>query len=283
MNAPGAEQAADAPWLRISAAGADAPYLTECWRFRTVVWFLARRDVVIRYRMTAIGLAWVWLKPLLAAAVFTLVFSRIAHMPSGGMPYPLLVLIGMVPWQYFASVVHESSISLANNPQLITKIWLPRILLPLATMVSNAVDLPVNAALVAIAMAYYRVLPSWHALAAPLALLPVIMMAAGCGLWSSALMVKYRDFRNIIPMALQFGLICSPAAFSLGAAPSGWADWLWLNPLAAPIEWLRWCVFPALHHPSAAHSALSLALCAGIMASGYGYFRRNEGRFADDI
>jgi lipopolysaccharide transport system permease protein len=265
----------------IGPAGSTESYLRECWRFRGVVWFLARRDLMIRYRMTLLGIAWVWFRPLLAAAIFTIIFSHIAHLPPAGAPYPLLVLIGMLPWQFFASVVNESSISLANNPNLITKVWLPRILIPLSTIVLNSVDLLVNAILVAAMMTWYHVVLSIHILALPLALIPLAATSIGCGLLCSALMVKFRDVKNVIPVLLQFGLICSPISFTLRAAPPDWARWLWLNPLSTPIELLRWCLLPGMPAPPPLQALISAGLSMVILVIGYAYFRRNEGSLAD--
>lgn len=280
---PHPEPVSPVAMLWIGPHGASVPYLQECWRYRDVVWFLARRDLVVRYRSTIIGLGWVWLRPVISVLAFTMVFGRIAKLPSGHMPYPLLVLLGMVPWQFFAAVVNESGISLANNPNLITKVWLPRILLPLSTVLPNACDAAVNALLIIATMVYYHVMPSWTLVLAPLVLLPHLMLAIGAGLFCSALMVRYRDVKNLIPVVLQFGLICSPVAFSLRALSGPWARLLWLNPISAPIEWLRWCVLPSTAHPSWHATLWSLVLCTLTLVLGHAYFRHCEERFADDL
>jgi lipopolysaccharide transport system permease protein len=266
-----------------SSSGASDHYLAECWRHRDIIRFLARRDLVIRYRRTLIGLGWVLLKPILAMLVFTVVFGRIAHLPSFGIPYPLLVLTGMMPWQFFASVVNEASISLANNPSLVTKVWLPRLLLPCAPVVLNVADAFVNGALLIALLAWYHIMPSFHILFAPVSFLPVIMISLGVGMLASTWMVIYHDIKNVIPIALQFGLLSSPVAFTLSAAPPEWATWMWLNPLAMPIECFRWSIIPGASLPSLMHMLIGIAEAFGLFFVGYAYFRHHEGRLADVI
>ena len=256
-------------------------YLAECWRKRLVLRFFIRRDLVVRYRQTALGVGWVLIKPLLAMAIFTVVFNRIAGLPSGGVPYPLLVLTGMLPWQFLASVTGEAANSIVNNPSLVTKVYFPRLLMPASALVLNAVDLGVGLLFLVAVMTWYGVAP---APTAPLAFIPLLAVAAasfGLGLLLAALMVRYRDVRNIIPVALQFGLLASPVAFSAMAAPEPWRTLIWLNPLAGPLESLRWCLLPGYPQPPLASVIAGHAGCVLLLVVGYLLFRRWEHRFAD--
>jgi lipopolysaccharide transport system permease protein len=223
------------------------------------------------------------LKPLVAMLVFTVIFGRIAHMPANGIPYPLLVLTGMIPWQFFAAVINESSISLSNNPNLVTKVWLPRILMPITPLLLNTVDAIINGILLVIVLLWYHIPASPHLLLAPFMGVPVVFLSVGLGLCVCTWMVKYKDIKNIIPIALQFGLLCSPVAFTLQVAPPEWASWLWLNPLSVPIEWFRWSLIPGQVAPSLFHSLIGILESVAILLMGYRYFRRNEGRLADVI
>lgn len=259
------------------------PYLAECWRYRELLWFFARRDLVVRYRQTLLGIGWVLLRPLLAMGIFGFLFGTVAGLDARGTPYPLLVLVGMLPWQYFASVLAEGAGSVANNPALVTKIYFPRLLMPSSGLVLNAVDLLVHLLFLVIVMAWYGILPPWQIVFAPLSLLLMAMAALGSALWLAALTVRYRDFRALVPVILQFGILVTPVAWTISALPGEWRWWAWLNPLAGPVEWLRWCVLPGMVPPGPKAMALSIAGATLLLVSGYLFFRRAEDRFADVI
>jgi len=261
----------------------EVDYLRECWAKREIPRFFARRDFVVRYRAMIVGMAWVLLKPAVALGVFSLVFGKIAGLPSFGVPYPVMVMAGLIAWQFFASVVAESSISIVNSPSLITKVSFPRVLVPVSTLALNSVDLLLNSAFLALVMAWYGVLPSWHLVFVPIPLLVMAVASLGAGLLISALMVRYRDFRNIVPVMLQFGMLLSPVAFTIQAAPAGWAGWMWLNPLCAPIEAMRWCILPGYPMPPWGYFLMSSLMAVAVLVIGYRYFRNSERSFADVI
>jgi lipopolysaccharide transport system permease protein len=258
-------------------------YLADCWRRRELLWFFARRDLVVRYRQTLLGVGWVLLRPALAMCLFGFLFGTVARLDSHGLPYPLLVLVGMLPWQYFASVLAEGAGSVANNPALVTKTYFPRLLMPASGLVLNTVDLGVNCLFLAGVMAWYRILPPWQVVFAPFSFLLMAMSALGAALWLSALTVRYRDFRALVPVILQFGILATPVAFTIAALPNDWRWWAWLNPLAGPVEWLRWCILPGTVMPGPRAMALSVAGATVLLISGYWFFRRVEARFADVI
>jgi len=267
----------------IRSVGASENPLSACWRHRDLLWFFARRDLVVRYRQTLLGVGWVLLRPLLAMGVFGFLFGTVAKLDSHGLPYPLIVLVGMLPWQFFASVLSEGANSVAGNPALVTKIYFPRLLMPASGLVLNTVDLGVNCLFLAGVMVWYGIAPPWQVVFAPLALVLMAMAALGAALWLSALTVRYRDFRALVPVLLQFGILTTPVAFTVAALPGEWRWWAWLNPLAWPVEWLRWCVLPGTVMPGPKAMLLSVAGCSLLLFSGYWFFRRAEARFADVI
>jgi lipopolysaccharide transport system permease protein len=258
-------------------------YLATAWQFRELLWFFARRDFLVRYRQTVVGIGWVVVRPLLAMGVFTVLFGMVAKLPSHGLPYPLIVLVGMLPWQYLSAVWTEGVLSVAGNNTLVTKTYFPRILMPLSSGLLNAADLAVNLLFLAAVMAWYQVLPPWQVVLMPIPLLWVMAVAMGGALWFAALMVFYRDVRVVVPVLIQFGLLATPVAWCVSALPAELKWWAWLNPLAGPIELLRWCVLPGMVAPGPKALLLSGTVSVLIVWSGYGFFRRSEARFADAI
>lgn len=269
--------------VHICDTNRQADYLGECWRHRDLLWFFARRDLVVRYRQTALGIGWVLLRPVLAMGVFGFLFGTVARLDSHGLPYPLLVLVGMLPWQFFASVMSDGAASVANNPSLVTKVWFPRLLMPSSGLLLSAVDLVVNLLFLALVMAWYGIAPPWQVALAPVGLLLLASSALGAALWLSALAVRYRDIRALVPVILQFGILATPVAWTVSALPGEWRWYAWLNPLAGPVEWLRWCLLPGMVMPGPKAMALATAGALGLLLSGYWFFRRAESRFADVI
>jgi lipopolysaccharide transport system permease protein len=258
-------------------------YLATAWAFRELLWFFARRDFMVRYRQTVVGIGWVVIRPLLAMGVFTLLFGTVAKLPSHGLPYALIVLVGMLPWQFLAAVLSEGVMSVAGNSSLVTKTYFPRILMPLSSGLLNAADLGVNMVFLAAVMAWYQVLPPWQVVLMPIPLLWMMAVALGSALWLAALMVFYRDVRAVVPVVLQFGMLVTPVAWCVSALPPELKWWVWLNPLAGPVELLRWCVLPGMVMPGPKALLLSGVVSVAIVWSGYAFFRRSEARFADVV
>ena len=262
---------------------AESDYLRTCWRQRGLLWYFARRDLVVRYRQTLLGVLWVLLRPALGMGILGFLFGTLGNLPSHGLPYPLIVLVGMMGWQYVASVVGEGTGSIANNPSLITKVYFPRLLMPAAGLLLNGVDFAVLVLFVLVAMTCYGVFPPAQAVLVPLALPGLVATALGLACWTSALAVRFRDLRALVPVGLQYGLLVSPVAYLSTSLPAAWAWTAWVNPVSASIEWLRWCLLPGLPFPDAGLLATSSLVAVLLLWSGLSYFRLAESRFADVI
>lgn len=272
--------------LIIEAGRSEAHYWRDLWRYRDLFYFLAWRDLLVRYKQTAIGVLWAVLRPLLTMMIFVVIFSRVAGLASEDMPYPILVLAGMLPWQFFASSLTESSSSLVSNANLITKIYFPRIILPASSVIVALADFAITLVLLAAVMLWYQFVPSWRIIFLPGFILLALVAALGPGLLITALNVKYRDFRYIIPFVVQFGLYISPVGFSssvvgekLGSAAQVFYA---LNPMVGVIDGFRWCLgdSSALDLPS---FAISVAVCVVLLWAGVRHFRNTEKSFADVI
>ena len=258
-------------------------YWREIWRYRELFFFLAWRDILVRYKQTAIGIAWSVLRPLLTMLVFTIVFGNLAKLPSNGVPYPVMVFAALLPWQFFANSLSESGNSLINNGNLLTKVYFPRLIVPAGSLLVNLVDFFISCLILGGLMAWYRYLPDLKILLLPGFLLLAFMAALGAGLWFAALNVQYRDFRYVIPFLVQFGLYISPVGFSSALVPEQWRFFYFLNPMVGVIDGFRWAIlgdgFP-MHWPGFVMSAL---LSFAIFAGGVIYFRRMERTFADVV
>ncbi|WP_224982630.1 ABC transporter permease [Geomonas agri] len=264
----------------------DAPalhYWRDLWRYRELLWFLVWRDVMVRYKQTAIGVIWTVLRPLLAMAAFTVVFGVLAKMPSGDVPYPLLVFAGLLPWTFFANALSESSGSLVGNANLLTKVYFPRLIVPLGSILASVVDLVVSLALMGGLMLWYGFLPGWRLAALPLFLLLCSLFLCGAGLWFAALNVKYRDFRYLVPFLLQFGLYVSPVGFSSAVVPESWRLLYSLNPMVGVIDGFRWALLGGRGEVFWPGVALSTLLSLLLLVSGVWFFRRTERILADVI
>jgi ABC-type polysaccharide/polyol phosphate export permease len=251
------------------------------WRSRDLIGFFALRDLRVRYKQAALGVIWVLLQPIASVLIFTLVFRRLAHIGSEGVPYPLFALLGMVIWTYFASATLRGSEVLVNNPQLVTKVFFPRIAAPAAAMLPPLVDLAVSITLVAVLMVFYRVAPTWRLLAVPVWLLVLMLAAFGMAMWLCALNVRYRDVQHAVGPLMQIWLFASPVAYP-SSALSGWHEWVYaLNPMAGVIGLARWSVLdtPWPGWPL----VVSLGSVAAVLVSGLVYFRSAERSFADVI
>jgi lipopolysaccharide transport system permease protein len=258
-------------------------YTRELWKFRGLFLFLTWRDVLVLYKQTAIGVVWVLIRPLLTMCVFTLIFGRLAGLPSQGVPYALLVFAGMIPWQMFASALSESSASLLTNAHLVTKVYFPRVVVPASAVAATVVDLGISTLLLLVMMLSFQVAPTWRLGALPFFALLGLSLAFGAGLWFSALSVKYRDFRYVVPFAVQLGLYVSPVGFSAAIVPERWRSLYALNPMVGVIEGFRWAVTGGVTALSPQSLLTSAAITVGLCTSGFLYFRRVERTFADVI
>jgi lipopolysaccharide transport system permease protein len=267
--------------LIIEAGRTERHYWRDIWRYRELFYFLAWRDILVRYKQTVIGVVWALLRPLLTMLVFTFVFGRLAKLPSGGAPYPILVFAAMLPWQLFSSSLAEASNSLIGNANLISKIYFPRIVVPASTVIVCVTDFLISFAILLGLMAWYRFMPGFALLTLPLFCLMAIAASMGAGLWLAALNVTYRDFRYVVPFMVQFGLYISPVGFSSSVVPPQWRLLYSLNPMVAVIDGFRWAIIGSdIYWPG---FALSLVTVFVLLASGVWYFRRTERGFADVI
>ncbi len=261
---------------------ADRHYWRDLWRYRELFQVLAWRDLAVRYKQTVIGVIWAIIRPLLTMVIFTIVFGRLAKLPTeGAAPYALMVFAGMLPWFLFSSILGDASNSIVGNASLIGKVYFPRIIVPSAAAVVAMADFAINLLLMFLLMAWYRFTPSWHLIFLPGFAVLAVLAALGPALIITALNVKYRDFRYIIPFILQFGLYVSPVGFSSAVIPDRWRFWYGLNPLVGVIDGFRWCLLGgdgALALPSL---LLSVAVVAALVWLGIAYFRRTEKIFAD--
>ena len=258
-------------------------YWRDLWHYRELFYVLAWRDVAVRYKQTVIGLAWALIRPFLTMVVFSVIFGRIANLPSDGVPYPLMVFAGMLPWTFFATGLSEASSSLISNANLITKVYFPRIIMPTASVVVAFVDFLVSFAILACMMVWYHFLPGWQ-----LGLLPVFVLfgfftTVGPGLWITALNVKYRDFRYVIPFIVQLGLYVSPVGFSSQVVPPEWRLLYSLNPMVGVIDGFRWSILGGQSELFVPGLAVSFAVASFFMWFGVRRFRKTESSFADLI
>jgi lipopolysaccharide transport system permease protein len=263
---------------------AERNYWRDLWRYRELFAILAWRDVSVRYKQTVIGVAWALIRPFLTMVVFTVIFGRLAKLPSeGGAPYPVMVFAGMLPWFLFSSILSEASASLVGNANLISKVYFPRLIIPTAAALVALVDFLVNLAMLAALMLWYGYAPGWRVFLLPAFTALAVLASLGPALWITALNVKYRDFRYIIPFIVQFGLYVSPVGFSSAVVPETWRFWYSLNPVVGVIDGFRWCLLGGsvpLYLPG---FGLSLAVVAFFLWFGVRYFRATERTFADMV
>lgn len=259
-------------------------YWRDLWHFRELFAILAWRDIAVRYKQTVVGVAWAVIRPFLTMIVFTVVFGGLAKLPSeGGTPYPILVFAGMLPWFLFSSILAEASASLVGNAALISKVYFPRIIIPVATAMTAVVDFAVNLVILAAMMVWYGFLPDWRILFLPLVVVFAVMASLGPALLLTALNVKYRDFRFVVPFIVQFGLYISPVGFSSQIIPEKWRLLYSLNPVVGVIDGFRWCLLGGQTTIYVPGLIVSVVLTAIILWGGLAYFRKTERSFADII
>lgn len=267
----------------IEAGQIERRYWIDLWFYRELFFFLAWREILVRYKQTVVGIAWVVIRPLLTMSVFTLVFGRFAKLPAEGMPYPILVFSALLPWQLFSSAVTEGSMSLVSNANMVSKIYFPRIIVPASAIAVSAIDFFFSALILAVMMGIYSVSPGWKVLFLPLFLILTCMFALGMTILFSALNVRYRDFRYVVGFIVQFGLLISPVAFSISIVPKQWQLVYALNPMVGIIEGFRWCLAETPETLNTSFVLLSLLVSAAILVAGLWYFRATERTFADVI
>lgn len=259
-------------------------YYADLWRYRELFVILAWRDISVRYKQTIIGVAWALLRPFLTMVVFTVIFGRVAGLPSDGKaPYALLVFAGMLPWTLFSTALSEASNSLIGNANLISKVYFPRLIMPAAALVTSFVDFLISFIILLGLLAYYQFVPGWNMLLLPLFVILALLVSLGPGLWITALNVKYRDFRYVIPFLVQFGLYISPVGFSSHVIPAQWRLLYGLNPMVGVIDGFRWCILGGDSSIYWSGFTLSLALVAFFLWFGVRQFRKMEKDFADLI
>lgn len=270
--------------LIIESGRAEKNYWTDLWRYRELFYILSWRDITVRYKQTVIGVLWAILRPLLTMAVFTVIFGKLAKLPSdGNAPYAIMVYAAMLPWQFFSSAVSESSNSLISNTQLITKVYFPRIIIPISSVVTSFIDFLVSFVILVFLMLYFKFTPSWNIIFLPVFLLITFLTAAGIGLYITALNVKYRDFRYIVPFIVQFGLYISPVGFSSSIIPEEYRLLYSLNPMTGVIDGFRWAILGGKSTIEPTGFLLSIAVMLLFLILGIYGFRKMERKFADII
>ncbi|WP_422035480.1 ABC transporter permease [Reyranella sp.] len=270
--------------LILEAGRADRQYWSDLWRYRELFFILAWRDVSVRYKQTVIGVAWAFVRPFMTMIVFTVVFGQLAKLPTeGNAPYAILVFAGLLPWTLATSILTDASNSVLTNSQLVSKVYFPRIIIPLSTVMVALVDFGVSLFILAGVMAWYGMMPDWHILLLPVFVVLALLVALGPALWAAATIVKYRDFRFVIPFVVQIGLYVSPVGFSAKVVPPEWQLLYSMNPMVGVIDGFRWAILGGaspLHLPG---FAVSMMVAAGMLWLGIHTFRRTERGFADLI
>jgi lipopolysaccharide transport system permease protein len=256
--------------------------LRELWQYKELLYFFVWRDIKIRYKQTAIGAAWAVLQPTLTMAVFSLFFGKLAKIPSGGLPYPIFYYAALLPWMYFAASLQSATNVVVDHQRVITKVYFPRILLPLSSVLAGLLDFGISFVVFLGMMAYYRIAPGAAILWLPCLLLMAVLTALGVGLWLSALNAIYRDVRYAVPFLVQFWMFASPVAYPSSLVPAQWR-WLYgLNPMAGVIEGFRWSLTGRGQRPSLMMGA-SAAMVLTLVLAGMAYFQKMEGTIADVV
>ena len=275
------EQQSPAPMI-LEAGRTDRQYWHDVWRYRELFFILAWRDVSVRYKQTMLGVAWAFIRPFLAMVVFTVVFGQLAKLPAGGpVPYAVMVFAGLLPWTLFSSILGDASSSMTNNANLISKVFFPRLLVPMATVMVALIDFVVSLTILVGLMIWYGVVPGWQILLLPVFIALTLAASIGPALWASAVVVKYRDFRFVIPFVIQFGLYASPVGFSSTIVPEQWRLLYSLNPMVGIIDGFRWSIIGGASPIYWPGFLISLGAIGVMLWAGISGFRRIEREFAD--
>lgn len=281
-TAPAATAPDEAPAIVLEAGRASAHYWRDLWRYRELAGFLAWRDIKVRYKQAALGVAWAVIQPAVQTIMLTFVFGKLANMPSGEVPYPLLVLCGSLPWQLFTAAFNGAGNSLVGNSHLISKVYFPRLVVPISALGVALIDFGIVLAFALPAVAFFYAMPDWRVLLMPLFVLLTLVIALGAGLWITALTVRFRDFRFITPFLLQIGLFVTPIGYTTSATPR-WEHLLAWNPLTGVIDGVRWCLLGGRGNLSTQELTISILTGMLLLVTGVWYFRRTERQFADII
>ncbi len=269
--------------LIIESGRARQQYWKDLWRYRELFYFLAWRDILVRYKQTFIGVAWALVRPLLTMIVFTVIFGKVAKLPSDGIPYPILVFSAMLPWQFFSNALSECSNSLIGNANLVSKVYFPRLIVPTSAVVVSFIDFLISAVIMVGLMCWYQFVPSWNIFFLPFFVFFAFITALAGGLWFAALNIKYRDFRFIVPFVVQFGLYVSPVGFSSNVVPEEWKMLYSLNPMVGVIDGFRWAILGQSSSIDLPSFLISIGLTLFLLFSGIWYFRKTERILADII
>lgn len=269
--------------LIIEFGRSERNYWKDLWRYRELFIFLALKDILVRYKQTVIGFAWALLRPFLTMLVFTFVFGKLAKLPSDGVPYPIMVFAAMLPWQFFSNAFTEAGNSLISNANMISKVYFPRLIVPVSAIIVSFVDFLISGIILIGLMIWYSYTPDWRIITLPLFIIISFAFSIGSGLWISALNVKYRDFRYIIPFVVQFGLYVSPVGFNSSIVPDKWRLIYSINPMVGVIDGFRWAILGGKTQFYLPGFILSLSLVIIILITGIYYFRNTERKFADLI
>jgi len=261
-------------WFRLN--------LRELWEYRELLYFFVWRELKVRYKQTAIGAAWAVLQPFLTMLVFSLFFGRLAHIPSNNLPYPIFYFSALLPWMYFSNALQNATNTMVENQRVITKVFFPRLLLPLAAVISGLADFAVGFTVLLGMMAYYRISPGWAILVLPLFLLLAVLTAFGVGLWLSALNAIYRDVRYVLPFLVQFWMFASPVVYPSSMVPARWRGLYGLNPMAGVIEGFPWALTGSSRPPMLLLGGSIIAVLL-VCGSGLAYFKKMEGTIADVV
>ena len=268
-------------FLRIEAQK-HGSRLRELWEYRELLYFLVWRDVKVRYKQTAIGAGWAVLQPLLTMVIFTMVFGKFANMPSNGLPYPVFSLAAILPWTYFARALNQSITSVVGNANLITKVYFPRLLLPIAAVVSGLIDFAIGFVFLIGLMLWYHIVPDWEVLYLPFFIILTMLTALAVSLWLSVINVRYRDVGQAVPFLVQIWMFASPVAYAVSAVPERWRTLYSLNPMAGVVEGFRWALTNS-ESPPIIPIALSTLMVIVLLYGGFLFYRRMEETFADVI
>lgn len=271
------------PHISVEASQNKSQYWKDLFNYRELLLILTWRDVSVRYKQTILGVTWALIQPFLTMVVLSVVFGKFAKMPSGDIPYPILVYAGLLPWQFFATSLNNTSNSLISNAQLLSKVYFPRLILPISSVMVAFVDFLISFAIMLGLMFYYDYMPSWRVILLPLILGLVFISASSAGLWFASLNVRFRDFRYIVPFVIQFGLYASPVGFSSSVVPEEWQFYYNLNPMVSIIEGFRWAILGQDFTISPINTGISIFITGLMLYGGICFFRKTERTFADII
>ena len=270
-------------FIVIEAGKTEKQYWRDLWKYRELFYFLAWRDIISRYKQTVLGVLWSVIRPIFTMIVFTIIFGKLANLPSGNVPYPILVFVAMLPWQLFTNSLSQSSESLLANAGMVSKVYFPRMIIPASSIIVAFIDFFISFIILGVIMAWYRFIPSWKIIFIPLFLLMTFLIAFGLGLILSALNVKYRDFRQVVPFIVSVGLYVSPVGFSSDVIPQKWKLLYSINPMVGIIDGFRWCIIGQEMNIYKPGFIISIILTFLILIIGIIYFRKTEKTFADRI